>query len=385
MKPSRNTYFRHAPHFLALVLGLSVLTLAACRDDEDCCLPTPPELPDAEAPVSLTDLPYAPESYTFPVPSHFPEMPQPDSNRATVAGVALGRMLFFDPILSRDSTFACVNCHRPEQAFADAQTVSRGIDGLSTARASMSLLNVGYQRTFFWDGRAGSLEEQSLHPVEDAIELASEWGEVERRLRRSPDYRRAFRAAFGLESSADIDRYHAAKAIAQFERSLVSGTSRYDQVIFQLDGFLTDAEERGRELFFTEPDVEHPGCAHCHNHPFFADNRFLNNGLVPAERVEDFADPGRARVTGNYLQDAGAFKAPTLRNIELTAPYMHNGSLATLDDVLDHYSSGGHYSPTRSVEIVGFPLTERDRADLKAFLAALTDEEALSREAYQAP
>lgn len=370
----------------ALWLLAGALTLVgACDGDDEGGIGGPGgELPAPGDATSLTDLPYAPEVYELPIPAYFPRMAQPDSNRATVAGVALGRMLFFDPILSRDSTFSCANCHQPERAFADGEALSRGIDGLTTARSSMSLMNVGYQKTLFWDGRAASLEEQSLHPIEDEIEFAAEWGEIEERLRRSPDYRRAFRAAFGLESSAEIDRYHAAKAIAQFERTLISATSRFDAVVFGLDGFFTDAEERGRELYFSEPGFEHPGCAHCHNQPLFGESRFTNNGLQAAGEDLVFGDPGRGAVVGDR-QLNGFFKAPSLRNIELTAPYMHDGRLATLDDVLDHYSSRGHYSPTRDNNIMGFPLDERQREDLKAFLRTLTDTAALAREEYQAP
>ena len=374
--------FRETPLSSVLFVVCVLAAAVACREDDDSVEPV---MPDAA--VSLIDLPYAPESYAFPLPAHFPQMSQPDSNRATVAGVALGRRLFFDPILSRDSSFSCANCHRPELGFADNELLSRGIDGLTTARSSMSLLNVGYQESLFWDGRSASLEEQSLHPVEDQIELGAEWADIEARLRRSPDYRRGFRAAFGLESSAEIDRYYAAKAIAQFERSLISGTSRFDSVFYQLDGFFTASEQRGLGLFFDvdNPTVLHPGCGHCHNAPLFGDDRFTNNGLQSAETVGDFGDPGRGRVTGNRAQDNGKFKAPTLRNIALTAPYMHDGRLATLDDVLDHYSSGGHYSPTVDANVTGFEMSERDRADLKAFLLTLTDEAALTREEYQAP
>lgn len=366
------------------MLVIALLLIACNEDDERGGLFDPETPPSAEGSVSLTDFPYAPEAYVFPVPSYFPRMAQPDSNRATVAGVALGRMLFFDPILSRDSTFSCANCHQPERAFADGKALSRGIDGRTTARSSMSLMNVGYQKTLFWDGRAASLEEQSLHPVEDEIEFAAEWSEIEKRLRRSPDYRRAFRAAFGLESSGEIDRYHAAKAIAQFERSLISGTSRFDKVVFSLDGFFTDAEARGYDLFKSEPSTEHPGCAHCHNQPLFGESRFTNNGLQAAGEDLVFADPGRGGVTGDQRRN-GFFKAPTLRNIELTAPYMHDGSLATLDDVLDHYRSRGHYSPTRDPNITGFSLSDRQREDLKAFFGTLTDTAALAQERYQAP
>ena len=362
---------------ISLIVGVQ-----ACNPDD---VKDPGEdAPPDKVNVSLLDFPYAPTTYRYAVPSHFPQLAQPDSNLATEAGVALGRLLFFDPILSRDSTFSCASCHKPALAYTDGLAVSRGIDGASTTRSSMSLINVGFQETFFWDGRSGSLEEQSLHPVEDQIELASEWTEIENRLRRSPTYRKGFRAAFGFENSSEINRYQVGKAIAQFERSLISGTTEYDRVTFGLDGFFSDAEESGRELFFTEPTIEHPGCAHCHNAPLFGDKRFSNNGITATETLDGFKDIGRGAVTGNPY-DNGKFRAPSLRNVMMTAPYMHDGRFEDIDQVLDHYSSGGHYSPTRDPQITGFTLTAADRANLKAFLSTLTDTLALQSAALRGP
>lgn len=330
----------------------------------------------------LTGLPYAPETYVFGLPDHFRQMPQPADNPATEAGVRLGQRLFFDPILSADSSISCATCHRPELAFTDGLALSRGINGATSVRSSMSLVNVGLQQEFFWDGRSGSLEEQSLHPVEDPNEMGALWPDIERRLRRHGDYPARFRAAFGIDNTEEIDRALVAKAIAQFERSITSGGSRYDEVVYGLRGFFSELEEEGRDLYFREPTTEHPGCAHCHNAPTFADidagTGFRNNGLTGTDELDGFPDLGRGAVTGNPY-DNGKFRAPTLRNVELTAPYMHDGSLATLDEVLDHYASGGHYSPTRDVQVVGFPLDERRRAALKAFLATLTDRAALER------
>ena len=368
---------------LAAVLAALALSAASCERGR------PEPDPPAEPGRSLLSVDYAPTAYDFALPEHFPAMPQPADNSATAEGVRLGQRLFFDPILSRDSSFSCASCHRPELAFTDGEALSRGIDGLRTRRSSMSLVNVGFQREFFWDGRAGSLEEQSLHPVEDPIELDASWPEVEARLRAHPDYPEAFRAAFGIERSTGVTRELVARAIAQFERSLVSATSRFDRAVYGLDGFLSDLEEDGRVLFFTEPSTEHPGCAHCHNAPTFADldaggTGFRNNGLDAVDELDGFADAGRGAVTGN-LYDNGKFRAPTLRNVELTAPYMHDGRFATLDEVLDHYASGGHYSPTRDVQMTGFTLSDGDREALKAFLRTLTDPEALRREGVVDP
>ncbi len=355
------------------------LSFTGCvKDDEGSAVP-------AEG-RDLTHLPYAPEPYEYEVPDHFPRVVEPDSNLATVAGVRLGQHLFFDPILSVDSTVSCATCHEPAKAFTDGLALSRGIG--QTDRSSMSLVNVGLQTLFFWDGRSGSLEEQSLHPIEDPNEMGAMWPDIERRLQEHPSYPERFRAAFGIESSAEIDRYLVAKALAQFERRIISGDAKYDKVVHQLDGIFTELEEEGRLLFFDEPTFEHPGCGHCHNAPSFADiddaGGFRNNGLDAVDHLDGFSDPGRGAITGNPY-DNGKFRAPTLRNIELTAPYMHDGRFATLDEVLDHYASGGHYSPTRDVQILGFPLDERRREALKAFLLTLTDREALADPAVNDP
>ena len=360
------------------MLGLATaLGCAACGSDDD------PNLSEVETQGrDLRRLPYSPTTHVFELPDHFRQMPQPADNLATVEGVRLGQRLFFDPILSADSTISCGTCHRPELAFTDGRALSRGINGGLSMRSSMSLVNVGLQQEFFWDGRSGSLEEQSLHPVEDPREMGAFWPDIEARLQQHPTYPEAFRAAFGIEYAGEIDRDLVAKAIAQFERNITSGGSEYDRVVYELSGFFSTLEDEGRELYFKEPTTEHPGCAHCHNAPTFADidaeTGFRNNGLTATDELDGFPDLGRGAVTNN-VYDNGKFRAPTLRNIELTAPYMHDGRFETLDEVLDHYASGGHYSPTRDVQIVGFPLDERRRAALKAFLGTLTDRDALER------
>jgi len=359
-----------------LLLVLLVIGFSSCKDDDDV-LPI-------DTSRSLLDLPYAPQAYTYQVPDHFQELPQPDSNIATVAGVELGRRLFFDPILSRDSSISCASCHFPEGAFTDQKNFSPGIIGEKTLRSSMSLVNIAYQSSYFWDGRSATLEEQSLHPIVDPIEMDATWPQIEERLQNSDAYGAGFRAAFGIERSSEIDRYLTAKAIAQFERSIISGNSRYDKVTFELNGFFTQLEEDGRELFFTEPSLDHPGCAHCHNAPFFADNRFLNNGLDSTDTLTGFADLGRGAISGNEF-DNGKFRSPTLRNIAVTAPYMHDGRFQTLDEVLDHYASGGHFSPTIDPQITGFPMTSYDREALKAFLNTLTDTTSLMVPALSNP
>ncbi|MEM6379092.1 MAG: cytochrome-c peroxidase, partial [Bacteroidota bacterium] len=223
---------------------------------------------------------YAPEAYVFDIPDFMPRPIVPTDNPMTVEGVELGRMLFHDPILSIDSTLSCQSCHRQELAFTDGNALSTGVRGLEGIRNSMSLVNLAFNpRGFFWDGRVKSLEEQAIIPIEDHLEMADDWDNVEAKLRRHPEYPQLFRAAFGIEKKSELTRDLAVKAIAQFERTLISADSRYDKVIWGRNGFPTDSEQRGIALFFIEDNqsVEHPGCSHCHFNPLFTDNNFRNN------------------------------------------------------------------------------------------------------------
>jgi cytochrome c peroxidase len=318
---------------------------------------------------------YSPTDYTFDIPDYMPTPVVPAENPMTQEGVALGRMLFYDPIFSADSTLSCAGCHDPKLAFTDGKALSTGILGVEGKRSSMSLVNLAYNtRGFFWDGRSRSLEEQALIPIEDHTEMADTWENVEDKLRRHDEYPRLFRAAFGIERKSELTRDLAVKAIAQFERTLISAQSRYDKVIWESDGFPTDSEQRGIALFFIEDDqsVEHPGCSHCHFNPLFTDNQFRNNGLDSVATLNDFEDKGLGGVNGNIF-DNGKFRVPTLRNIALTAPYMHDGRFNTLEEVLDSYSRGGHGMPNEDANILPFTLTEQDKADLIAFMEMLTD------------
>ncbi|MCB0705902.1 MAG: cytochrome C peroxidase [Saprospiraceae bacterium] len=318
-------------------------------------------------------------------------MPIPSDNPLTVDGVALGRYLFYDPILSLDSTISCASCHLPAAAFADTVALSKGVGGTLGVRNAMSLANVGYyQNGLFWDGRVATLEEQSLHPVQDPLEMREDWNKVEEKLQQHPEYQKRFRAAFGIENSLDIDRYLAAKALAQFERTLISGTSKYDFANFDWgtqQQFFTSSELRGRNFFFSEPDDPndpHPGCTHCHTSLLLTTNEYLNNGLDEAPELTGFSDLGRGGVTLSVF-DNGRFRVPTLRNITRTAPYMHDGRFESLEDVLDHYSSGGHYAPNVDANIQAFVLTEEQKTDLLAFLQTLTDQSFIENPAFLNP
>jgi cytochrome c peroxidase len=306
-----------------------------------------------------------PTPYLLDLPETFPAMEIPADNPMTVEGVELGRRLFFDPILSVDSTVACASCHAPAAAFTDPAAFSAGVAG-RTDRNSMPLINAGWMESLFWDGRAVSLEDQALQPVEDTVEMGERWENVVVKLKRHPAYPGLFEAAF---ETRDITADLTVKAIAQFERTLVSHGSKYDRYRAGEVAF-TPQEELGYNLFFTEQ----ADCFHCHGTALFTDNRFHNNGLdvLPA-------DSGLAAVTGQAF-DIGKFKAPTLRNVEFTAPYMHDGRFETLEEVVDFYNDAVQPSPTLD-PLLGagstrqMNLNDEEKAALIAFHKTLSDPE----------
>jgi cytochrome c peroxidase len=324
-------------------LALSALGLAACGDGDD---------PAGSAALAPTPL-------VVDVDARFGPLRSPRDNPLTVEGVALGRRLFFDPLLSVDGTISCASCHRQEHAFSDPERFSQGVAG-QTPRQSMSLANLAWAPSLFWDGRAASLEEQVLHPVADPVEMGETWDNVERKLAAHDDYPTL--AAFPGQR---ITRHLVARAIAQFERTLLSADSRYDRhVAGQLE--LTQAEQLGLAVF----ESERAECFHCHGAPLFTDNRFHNTGLD-----ETPVDDGLGGVTGSE-RERGRFRTPTLRNIAVTAPYMHDGRFATLDEVLDHYDGGLHRTARVDPLLLGPPpfFSDEERAGLLAFLRALTDD-----------
>jgi cytochrome c peroxidase len=293
----------------------------------------------------------------------FPRLLVPADNPLSRQGVALGRRLFYDPILSGDSTLSCAGCHVQSFAFSDRGTrFSTGIDGISGSRNAPALVNPGWSPKQFWDGRMPDLERQALEPVPNPIEMHLDWDEGVRRLQRHAEYPELFRRTFG---STTVTPQRVGAAIAQFERTLVSNRSRYDRFL-RRETTLSASELRGYVLFNTEAG----DCFHCHLEGLFTDRGFRNNGLDSM-----FTDPGLSAVTNNP-NDRGKFKSPTLRNVALTAPYMHDGRFATLEEVLDHYNRGGSYSPTVDPLIRvgrGLGLTAQDKADIIAFLHTLTD------------
>ncbi len=369
-----------------LITGISILllllTAVACGDKEPID-PGPIDLPN-----DLLQFPYEPETHTVDYPDWLGEMEIPEDNPMTVQGIELGRRLFFDPILSADSTMSCSSCHNPTQSFTDGLATSPGIDGNLGRRSAMSLINIAFVNNGLnWNGSSQTLEEQALEPVTNEVELHETWPNVISKLQRHESYPQYFREAFGISDRDEMTKELAAKAIAQFERTLISYNSRYDQIRYGTGIFFEDNEFNGRDLFFFEQATvfdEHPGCSHCHGGVQFAEPDFFNNGLTEAATFADFPDKGLGEVT-NVPSDNGLFRPPSLRNIALTAPYMHDGRFATLEEVIDHYSSGGHPSPNVSANIRPFTLSPQERDDLIAFLHTLTDTSFINNPAFQSP
>ena len=334
---------------------------------------------------------YIPEPYELRIPSHFPEMIIPDDNPMTVEGVELGRKLFYENRLSGDNSMACAACHAPQHAFTDINQYSTGIDGIQGNRNSMALINLGWNNFFFWDGRAATLEDQIIGPVINPIEMHDEWSNVVFKLNQDIEYKNDFFKAFG---TSEIDSVLAAKAIAQFIRTMISGNSKFDVMYKFENGLAMSPEEQslystvtleekaGYDLFKSATGAD---CFHCHNGPLMQVQNFSNNGLYLVH-----TDPGRGGVNGNP-NDIGKFKIPTLRNIAYTAPYMHDGSLADLDAVIEHYSTGVEKnSPNidplmEMADFGGVQLDALQRSHLKAFLLTLSDPSFINNPDFQEP
>lgn len=373
--------------FFSLMLGLVlVLFISQCKPESS----TEPEPP-----------PYQDEAYNFVTPRRFPPPIIDPSNPLTVNGVELGRKLFYDPILSGDNTQACASCHSQATAFTDAPLqFSKGIDGIEGDKNSMALINLAWNRDFFWDGRMSSLEEQVLDPVRNPIEMHEEWSDAVAKLSVITEYREMFGKAFGTE---EPDSLLAARAISQFLKTIVASESRYQKSLPNLAG-LTPAEKRGFQIFIDENKGD---CLHCHptDGTLFTSNyfdnpvqRFHNNGLDPEAPAGVLT--GRALVTNNRA-DNGKFKAPTLLNIELTPPYMHDGRFKTLEEVIEFYNSGVHLSSTldpnmnikpeaqnRFFDSTGrrqLNLSLMEKNDLLAFLKTLTDPTIATNPAFSKP
>lgn len=323
-----------------------------------------------------------PEPFQLKEPDLFFKMIHPNDNKLTEAGVELGRFLFYDPVLSLDSSISCSSCHLQALAFTDGRAVSQGINGRQGKRSAPSLVNIGYHyKGLFWDGRSPSLEEQAVHPIEDTLEMGNTWAIVVERLQHHSFYPSMFREAFGIKKES-ISRAWIVRALSQFQRTIISADSKYDRVLAGTDHF-TEEEQRGMTIFFdASEELPFSECGHCHTDPLFTHLGFENNGIDSDNDPK--RDKGKGSVSG-YAFDNGQFKVPTLRNIALTAPYMHDGRFETLEEVIDHYAAGGQAGPNVSPNVRPLTLTEKDKKALVAFLNTLTDSTLIYKEALSDP
>lgn len=301
----------------------------------------------------------------------------PEDNPYTPAKAELGWLLFFDKRLSSDGTISCASCHAPEHAFTDARPFSFGIRKQKGGRSAPSIINRVYGAAQFWDGRASSLEEQAMGPIANPVEMTSEkvskkaHATTVARLRNVPEYRQRFKEVFG---TPELTIEHVAQAIATFERMVLSGNSPYDRFVAGDKHALSESQERGMKVFFSN----NARCDSCHDGAAFTTNQFANIGIGMDKPNPDL---GRYNVTKDEA-DKGAFKTPGLREIAHSGPYMHDGSLKTLEEVVEHYDKGGIKNRWLHQDIRPLKLSAQDKTDLVAFLHALNGE---GWQQFQAP
>ena len=333
--------WRFNRYFGFLFVGICLMTCYGCIKDTD------------QAPVKLPGL--------MEIPEGFPDVEFPADNVFTLDRWKLGKKLFFDPIMSRDSSISCASCHLPELAFSDRYATSPGILGRPGTRNTPSLGNVAYQPFFTREGGLPTLEQQVGVPVQEHNEFDFNLVLLTQRLEDHPDYVDMAQKAYGRSP----DHFVVTRSIACFERSIITGNSRYDQYIYQGNKHAMSANEiRGMNLFMSD----RLKCTACHGGFNFTNYAFENNGLY-----ETYEDPGRFRLTG-LESDRARFKVPGLRNVGLTGPYMHDGSLETLNEVIDHYSTGIKDHPNTNPILKPLYLSVSEKEDLIHFLHSLTDE-----------
>lgn len=356
-------------HILSLLI-CNILLVASCKDDDTAKPGT----------INQDNTPYQLLYGNFTTPKIASD------NLLTMQGVMLGRMLFYETMLSADGTQACASCHLQEFAFTDTARFSVGIRGAKGGRNAMSVFNMAWnENQFFWDGRADLLRHQSLLPIQDGLEMDETLENVVGKLAESHMYKNQFIRVFGTD---EITSEKISLALEQFMNSITSTNSKYDA--FLLDSSVFNlSENRGLRLFNTEynpffPEQSGADCQHCHSGLNFENDKYMNNGLDAT-----FADIGREAATGS-AQDRGKFKVTSLRNIALTAPYMHDGRFNSLEDVVEHYNSEIIASATLDPALEqtrekGLLLTEQDKKDLVAFLKTLTDKDLTNNNNYSNP
>jgi len=332
---------------LGILLAAALLVVSGCRSHEDVPLG---------------------KHLKLSIPLGLPPLPIPKDNPLTTDSIALGRKLFFDRRLSRENGVSCASCHDPAKAFTDGRAVSAGVGGTLGVRNAPTVLNAAYLKTLFWDGRASSLEDQSGSPMQNSLEMDQNHMLTVFRVNADPEYRILASKAFG-SSSLDLARVE--NAIASFERTLLSGDSAFDRYQYGGDkSALTASQIRGLAVF---KDPARGNCVTCHSisdrSALFTDQKFHNLGVGVADDGS-LTDTGRFQVTGNPA-DRGAFRTPSLRDVALTAPYMHDGSEKTLKQVIDFYAGKGNSNPNLDPEMLKIHLSSQDRSDLVDFLKAL--------------
>jgi cytochrome c peroxidase len=303
------------------------------------------------------------------IPDGFPTPEIPENNPITQSKINLGKRLFYDTALSIDSTIACGSCHKQEFAFADNKSISPGIEGKLGFRNAPSLANVTFVKHFNKDGGVPTLDFQALVPIEDEFEMGITIQDLAKRLNEDPTYKSSFENNFGDIATA----FTITRALAAFQRTMISGNSKYDKVM-RGEATFSAQEQRGYDLFTGEKAK----CSTCHSGFNFTNGEFINNGLY----LDYSKDTGRQRVTIDSA-DIGKFRVPSLRNVELTAPYMHDGSLANLEDVIAHYKSGGQPHPNKSPILQPIVLNGSETADLLIFLKTLTDTEFINNSDFR--
>jgi cytochrome c peroxidase len=365
-----------AKQFFTWLLGIGLLVFA-CKKDDIPLVPTEP--------IEETG------PYDLVTPRYFGDFMMPADNPLTKEGVALGRMLFYEKMLSNNNTISCGSCHEQRKAFTDGEALSTGSEGLKGKRSAMSLVNLLWNKRFFWDGRSTSLEDQALIPIQDPLEMHQSLDEAVAKLQNSPLYPPRFKQVFGSEA---ITPQHIAKALSQFQRTLISADSRYDRYLNKT--YQPSPQElNGEALFMTHPvagKLRGGNCGDCHGGFLTTLGNFHNNGLDT-----EATDEGLKIVTGKD-SDRGKFRAPSLRNIALTAPYMHDGRFNTLEEVLDHYNDHIRMSETLDPlileasnqqvtpgEPVKLHLTEQEKKDIIAFLHLLTDSTFITDKRFSNP
>tara|TARA_B100001093_G_scaffold3827_2_gene4021 strand:+ start:1340 stop:2416 length:1077 start_codon:yes stop_codon:yes gene_type:complete len=333
---------------------------------------------------------FIPTPYAIDIPSHFPQMNIPEDNPMTEEGIELGRFLFYETKLSGDNTMSCASCHQLNSSFADNVALPLGIQGIAGTRNSMPLFNLGWDDFFTWDGRKTSLEGQILEPVPNPIEMHLKWTDAVDKLQLDVSYRNKFFRAFGEEG---IDSMKVAKSIAQFIRTIISANSTFD-VMYKFENGLPLTTSENSTLGNIEAEVwagydlfkslNGADCFHCHNGPLMRVKKFSNNGLDMI-----FSDQGRALVTQN-INDEGKFKVPSLRNLSATGPYMHDGRFDSLEEVIEHYSTGIQQSETLDplIEFAnqgGVQLDELEKQWLQKFLLSLNDTTYINNPKFKDP